>query len=129
MSNPLPRIIPLVLAVSVAGAAVPATASAVTTAPAKVQFQQARFGGGLRGFRRPSLGSRYRTRSPFRSPYRRGYRRPSLFRGILHALGIAFLLHALFGWGAGGSPFGLLLVVAFIAWLVTRRRRRAPWYA
>jgi hypothetical protein len=119
------KLLPILLAASVAGAAVPATAPAAT-APGHVQFQQARFGGGLRGYRRPSLGTRYR--SPYRST--RYYRRPSLFRGILRAVGIAFLLHALFGWGAGGSPFGLLLLIAFIAWLFTRgRRRRATWYA
>ena len=47
-----------------------------------------------------------------------------LFRGFLHALGIAYLAHLLFGWGAGGSPFGLLLSAAVVLWLVTRRRRR-----
>jgi hypothetical protein len=49
-------------------------------------------------------------------------------RGILQALGIAFLLNMLFGWGPGGSPLGLLLLGAIVLWLVTRRRRRRPAY-
>jgi hypothetical protein len=107
------------------GAAAPAVAGAAgthgTSAARPLQTQQARFG----GFRsRPSFGSRYRSR--YRSP---GYRyRRSPFRGlggsILRALGIAYLVHLLFGWGGGGSPFGLLLLALVIGWLVTRRRRR-----
>jgi hypothetical protein len=46
---------------------------------------------------------------------------------ILRALGLAYLFHLLFGWGAGGSPFGLLLLVALVAWIATRRLRRRPW--
>ena len=70
-------------------------------------------------YNRPSYGSRYRGY---------GYGRRGLFHGfggtILKGLGIAYLFHAVFGWGAGGgSPFGLLIVLAFVAWLVTRRRR------
>jgi len=45
---------------------------------------------------------------------------------VLELLGIAYLVHLLFGWGAGGSPFGLLLLGAFALWVVTRRRR-AYW--
>ena len=106
------------------GAATPSVAGAAGTRAAhSLQTQQARFGGGLRVGRRPSFGSRYR------SPrYGSRYGRPHPFRGlggsILRALGLAYLFHMLFGWGGGGSPFGLLLLVALIAWLVTRRRRR-----
>jgi hypothetical protein len=91
----------------------------------------ARFGGSRgfgRGFgRAPSYGSRGRYRSP---GY---YRRPRPFHGlggaILRGLGIAYLFHALFGWGpGGGSPIGLLIIVAFVAWLVLRRPRR-PLYS
>jgi hypothetical protein len=46
---------------------------------------------------------------------------------VLKALGIAYLVHALFGWGGGGSPFGMLLLVALTLWVATRRtRRRTP---
>jgi hypothetical protein len=109
-------------------AAVPATAGAAGPTPSPtVQTDQSRLGG--RGFgRSPGFGSRYRTRP--RPTYRRN--RPSpfrgFFRGVLTALGISFLLHALFGWGVGGSPFGLLALGAIVLWLVTRRRRRRVAY-
>lgn len=45
-------------------------------------------------------------------------------RAILQALGIAFLLSFLFGVGAGGSPLGLLLLLAIVALFVLSRRRR-----
>jgi uncharacterized membrane protein len=107
--------------------AAPAVAAAAPSAPKiQTQSQQSRLGG-FRSARRPSFGSRYRSRRPYYRP--RGYRRPSLFRGVLQALGIAYLFHALFGLGAGGgSPFGLLLILAFVAWLVTRGRRRRMTY-
>jgi hypothetical protein len=112
------------------GAAAPAVAGAAGTPGTSVarplQTQQARFG----GFRsRPSFGSRYRSR--YRSPgyrYRRSHPFRGLGGGILRALGIAYLVHLLFGWGGGGSPFGLLLLALVIAWLVTRRRRRRYAY-
>jgi hypothetical protein len=91
-----------------------------------VQVQKSRLGGGFRTARRPSFGSRYRSR-PYARP--RSYRRPSLFRGILQALGLAYLFHMLFGLGSGGgSPFGLILVIGFVFWLVTRMRRRRYAY-
>jgi hypothetical protein len=36
-------------------------------------------------------------------------------------------MHLMFGWGAGGSPFGLFLLGALVLWLFTRRRRRVYW--
>ena len=114
-------------------AAVPATAAAaphtITKSPAQVQTQQSRIGGGFRaGSRRPAFGSRSRYRA--RPQYRNRYRRPGsgFFGGILKALGIAYLFHALFGWGAGGSPLGLLLLAGLILWLFTRRRRRPVYH-
>jgi predicted lipid-binding transport protein (Tim44 family) len=118
----------LVLALAfpaVAPAVAGAASTSRTSAVAPLQTQQARFG----GFRaRPSYGSRYR------SPrYGTRYGRPHPFRGlggsILRALGIAYLFHMLFGWGGGGSPFGLLLLAGLILWLVTRTRRRRRPYA
>ena len=45
-------------------------------------------------------------------------------RGLLQALGIAFLLSLLFGIGPGGSPLGLLLLLGIVALVVIARRRR-----
>ena len=54
-------------------------------------------------------------------------RRPagSIGRSVLRALGIAWLVSFLFGWGAGGSPFGLLLLggLAFMFVRSLRLRR------
>jgi hypothetical protein len=89
------------------------------------------FGGARGGFGRSTRSSRPRSTPTRTSAQRRAadrraaQRRRSIGRSSLQALGIAFLLNALFGWGAGGSPIGLLLVLAFIVWLVTRRGRRA----
>ena len=89
------------------------------------------FGGARGGFGRSTRSSRPRSTPTRTSAQRRAadrraaQRRRNIGRSILQALGIAFLLNALFGWGAGGSPIGLLLVLAFIVWLVTRRARRA----
>jgi hypothetical protein len=125
MSKYLSRILPTLLAALALPATGPAAAVAVAAPSAPtVQVQQSRL-----GFRsRPSFGSRYRSR-PYRRPYARSYRRPSLFRGVLRALGVAYLVHLLFGWGpGGGSPFGLLLIAAFVLWLFTRSRRRRLAY-
>jgi hypothetical protein len=46
---------------------------------------------------------------------------------VLQALGIAYLAHLLFGWGAGGSPLGLILLIGLVLWLVTRSRRRMAY--
>ena len=112
-------------------AAAPAGTAAATTP--KAAANQARIGG--RGFGRsgrPTFGSR---RPSFRRPaVRRPIRRPlfgrhGFFGSVLRALGIAYLVHLLFGWGAGGgSPFGLLIVLGIVLWLATRRRRRRPVY-
>jgi uncharacterized membrane protein len=125
MSKLLSRILPAVLVTVAIPAIAPAPAGAAPSA-VKVQPQQSRIGVGFRAARRPSFGSRSRSR-PY--PRSRGYRRPSLFRGILQALGLAYLFHMLFGWGpGGGSPLGLLLVIGFVFWLVTRSRRRRMAY-
>jgi hypothetical protein len=52
-----------------------------------------------------------------------------LFRGVLQALGIAYLAHLLFGWGGGGSPLGLLLLLGLVLWMATRSRRRRVMYS
>jgi hypothetical protein len=111
----------LVTGPAAASAAAAGSGSAVRPAAGTPAPLQARLGGSRGGFgrrspsfgRRRALPSRRMTRSPFRG----------IGRSILHALGIAFLLHALFGWGAGGSPLGLLLLLAIVLWIATRRRR------
>src|SRR5215210_2785757 len=125
MSKSLPRILPALLVALAIPAAAPSVAAAAPGATT-VQVQKSRLGGGFRTARRPSFGSRYRTR-PYARP--RSYRRPSLFRGILQALGLAYLFHMLFGWGpGGGSPLGLILVIGCVVWMVTRSRRRRYAY-
>src|SRR3954453_3122253 len=119
-------VIPALLSALVALAAVPAPSVAASTpAAVHVPSQQARIG--LRGFGRPSpaMSPRSRPRSPYGRSY---YRRTSPFHGlggsILRWLGIAYVFHLLFGIGAGGgSPFGLLILVALIAFMVGRMRR------
>jgi hypothetical protein len=60
---------------------------------------------------------------------RRPLFRHGFFGSVLRALGIAYLVHMLFGWGpGGGSPFGLLIVLGVVLWLATRRRRRPSAY-
>src|SRR5919199_1504969 len=101
------KILPLLLALLLVPAGVPATASAAGATTAGKATQS-----------RP----RYAPRT-----YRRPFPPRRFFGGLLKALGLAYLFHLLFGWGAGGSPLGLLLIVAFVAWLVTRRRRRLAY--
>jgi hypothetical protein len=123
------RILPLTAILLSLGAA-PAAAAAPAGAPvAAVKTNQARLG---RGFGRSTFRSRPRvapTSRSRRSPYRvRPHLGRRLFRGALQALGIAYLAHLLFGWGAGGgSPLGLLLVLGVILWMASRRRRRVVY--
>jgi predicted lipid-binding transport protein (Tim44 family) len=121
------RLLPAALAAVLATTVVAPVASAnVSSQRARVQTTQARFGG--RVFR-PAPAYRYR-RWP-RAPYRRAYRpRPfhGFFGGLLRVLGLAYLAHLLFGWGAGGSPLGLFMLAAVILWLATRRRRRPAYW-
>jgi len=116
------RLLSAALTVALATTVVPAAAPAAMTsqAAARMQTTQARLGG--RGFRRAPL-SRRRPRRPYRpSPFH------GLFGGLLKVLGLAYLAHLLFGWGAGGNPFGLLVLAAVILWLGTRRRRRPAYW-
>jgi hypothetical protein len=113
-------------------------APAVAAAPAGLPVAAAKPNqSGLgRGFGRTSFRSRPRVAPTARSRYRPSpYRaRPHLgrriVRGVLQALGIAYLAHLLFGWGAGGgSPLGLLLLLGLIVFMATRLRRRRASYA
>jgi hypothetical protein len=120
-------VLPLLAALALV-AGTPAPASAVLSSPAQgaaVQTSQARFG---RTFR-PRLGARPVARRPGYRPLRRPHIGRSFFRGVLRALGIAYLAHLLFGWGAGGSPFGLLLLLALVVLVVSRGRRRRAYSA
>jgi hypothetical protein len=115
-------------------AAAPPTAAAAAAKPRPAATNEARIGG--RGFGRSG-------RSPIFGPRRPSVRRPAVrrplnrrplfrhgfFGSVLRALGIAYLVHMLFGWGpGGGSPLGLLIVLGVVVWLATRRRRRPPAY-
>jgi hypothetical protein len=109
--------------------AAPAQASSPTPQVKSAHTTQAALGRGF-GRRAPSLGSR--TRYPSRYRYR-SYQRPRrgighVFGGVLKALGLAYLFNALFGWGSGGSPLGLILLFGLVAVLVTRRPRRRSYY-
>jgi hypothetical protein len=91
--------------------------------------------GGRRGggFGRSARPTTRRSRPGARPSQRRPARRRPAFPGgflgsVLRFLGIAYLVNLLFGWGPGGSPLGLLVVLGAILWLVTRRRRRAYHY-
>jgi MYXO-CTERM domain-containing protein len=123
------RILPLTAILLALGAA-PAAAAAPAGLPVGVaKANQSRLG---RGFGRTSFRSRPRVapasryrRSPYRARPHFGRR---IFRGVLQALGIAYLAHLLFGWGAGGgSPLGLLLLLGLILLVATRRRRRVVY--
>ena len=123
------RVVLPLLAALLLVAGTPATASAARSshpAGAAPQTTLAAFGRGFRPSYRPSYRSRspyYRTRPAYRRPLFRPHIGRSLLRGALHALGIAYLVHLLFGWGGGGSPFGLLLLLAIVMFAATRRRR------
>src|SRR3954468_19065918 len=106
----------------------PTQASAAVRTPAAavhVHTTQARLGG--RGFGRRLPVYRSRSRYGYRPVYRRSPFH-GLFRGILRAIGLAYLFHLLFGWGGGGSPFGLLLLAGLVLWVVTHVRRRRSVY-
>ena len=126
------RILPLTVLLLALGAA-PATAAASplpagpgAAAKANRALLAARgFRGGFRSRPRTAPARRYAP-NRYRARPQLGRR---LFRGVLQALGIAFLVNMLFGWGAGGSPLGLILLVGLVFWLVTRSRRRRMAYA
>jgi MYXO-CTERM domain-containing protein len=124
------RILPLLVSLLLAGVpatVLPATANAASGTAVGAKATQSRLGRGFGG-RSPSFGSRYRSRSPYRG-YRRPFTARRFFGGALKALGVAYLFHMMFGWGAGGgSPFGLLLLAAIVLFFVTRRRRRRALY-
>jgi hypothetical protein len=131
------KILPLTAILLALGAAPAAAATPAALPSGVVKTTQARFGGGFggRGFGRSTYRSRPRyapTSRYRRSPYFRS--RPHfgrrLFRGFLQALGIAYLAHMLFGLGAGGgSPFGLLLLLGIVFWMISRMRRRRVAYS
>src|SRR5215213_6734229 len=140
------KILPLILASIVAAVVPSAAAAAVTSTSARpattaagVPANEARFGGSRSFGRRPTAGT---GRSPFgtrrspsgtrRSTGRRSTDRPfrrasarRFFGGVLRTLGILYLVHALFGWGAGGgSPVLLFVLIGMVVlWMATRRRR------
>src|SRR4051812_29771825 len=131
---PLSRItasllIALLALIPVAGlAAAPAGAAATARKAATTGANEARIGGRAFGRSRPTFTRR---RPSVRRPAirRRPLFRHGFFGSVLRALGIAYLVHLLFGWGAGGgSPLGLLIVIGVVVWLMTRRRRRRPAY-
>ena len=126
MSNPV-RILPVLLCALLAAVAVPAPVAAAAPGKTQTTTEQSRLGRGF-GRRSPSFRARPRTRP--RSSYRA--RRPvtarRFFGGVLKALGLAYLFNLMFGWGSGGSPFGLLLLAAIVLFAITRRRSRRPAY-
>ena len=98
--------------------AMPAAASSATSTASKAN--QSALGRGF-GRRSPALRARPRYRRPIT-------RRPGLgigrfFGGVLKLLGLAYLFNVLFGWGPGGSPFGLFLLLGLLLFFATRRRR------
>src|SRR4051812_9611325 len=136
LARPLALLLTALLALAPAAAAAfasaPPTAAAAAAKPRPAAANEARIGG--RGFGRSGRSPIFGRRRPSvrRPAVRRPINRRPLFRhgfsgSVLRALGIAYLVHMLFGWGAGGgSPFGLLIVLGVILWLATRRRRRRP---
>jgi hypothetical protein len=128
MSNHLRRGLIALLALPVVALTPTSAPAAVRTPVAAVHIGSAQARLGSRGFGRRVPVFRTRSRYSYRPAYRRSPFH-GLFRGIVRAIGIAYLVHLLFGWGAGGSPFGLLLLAALVLWLATRagRRRRVYW--
>ena len=127
MSNRL--ILPLLIS-SLLVPVAPAQAAPTTAQTKAGQTNQAALGRRGFGRRAPYYGSRSRYPSRYRA---RPYRRPRLgigrfFGGVLRFLGLAYLFNLLFGWGTGGSPFGLILLFGLIVLLATRRRRRPAYY-
>ena|SRR5215212_5878860 len=122
--RPLSWFVAAALSATLLGAGAPAPAPASSRPSAADSVMLARVGLG-RSYRVPRT-SRYRTRTPYYR--RRGPSARAMAGGILRALGLAYLFHALFGWGGGGSPFGLLLLAAIVLFLATRRRRRRVSY-
>ncbi|HEX8104781.1 MAG TPA: hypothetical protein VF533_19335 [Solirubrobacteraceae bacterium] len=133
------KLLPILSALVLASLA-PAAASAATAAPATAPSAAlatpsvtgailARRGfGSSRGYGR-RYGSRpgYGSRRGYGRPYRRGAGR-RFFGGVLKALGVAYLFHMLFGWGAGGgSPIMLFVILGLVMWILVRRRRRSPY--
>ena len=116
------RILPLT-AILLALAPAPAAATPLAVHVNQAGFAARGFRSGLRARPRVSTRPRYAPRSRHARPH---YGR-RLFRGFRHALGLAYLAHLRCGWGAGGSPFDLLLLGALVLWLVTRRRRRPAY--
>jgi MYXO-CTERM domain-containing protein len=109
---------------------VPAQAARTIVQAQSNQTNQAALGRRGFGRRAPSFGSRSRYPSRYRA---RPHRRPGLgvghfFGGVLKLLGLAYLFNLLFGWGPGGSPFGLILLFGLIVLFATRRRRRPAYY-
>jgi hypothetical protein len=127
MSN---RLILPVLISSLLVPAVPAQAAPTTVQAYPNQPNQAALGRRGFGRRAPSFGSRSRYPSRYRArPYRRpGFGIGRFFGGVLKFLGLAYLFNLLFGWGPGGSPFGLILLFGLIVLLATRRSRRPAYY-
>jgi hypothetical protein len=121
-------ILPLLIS-SLLVPAASAQASSATVQAHPSHINQAGLGRGF-GRRAPAFRSRPRYPSRYRS---RPYRRPGLgigrfFGGMLKFLGLAYLFNLMFGWGAGGSPLGLILLFGLIVLLATRRRRRPAYY-
>jgi hypothetical protein len=104
----------------------PATASAPTIAPASPSLvpplAQRRRGGFRNRRRAPQTPAQRRAQQRAAQQRNRTLRRAG--RTVLRVLGIAFLLHLLFGIGAGGSAWGLLVLAGLIALFVLARRRR-----
>jgi hypothetical protein len=127
MSN---RLILSLLISSLLVPAVPAQAAQTTVQAQSNQTNRAALGRRGFGRRAPSFGSRTRYPSRYRT---RPHRRPGLgvgrfLGGVLKLLGLAYLFNLLFGWGPGGSPFGLILLFGLIVLLATRRSRRPAYH-